>query len=56
MPTPGPAEPASSANQRYQLLTLDALRRLVGNDWARLPGGVVLSRGVEGNLFSPLNS
>ncbi|MFD7409392.1 hypothetical protein ACFV7R_43755 [Streptomyces sp. NPDC059866] len=41
-----------------QPLTLDVLRRLVGNDWARLPGKtlVVLSRDAEGNLYSPFST
>ncbi|MGW0770731.1 hypothetical protein [Streptomyces sp. NPDC002676] len=56
MSTSGPAEPAPS--RRDQPLTLDVLRRLVGNDWARLPGStlVVLSIDPEGNGFSPFST
>ncbi|GGP80859.1 hypothetical protein [Streptomyces melanogenes] len=56
MSTSGPAEPAPS--QRDQPLTLDVLRRLVGNDWARLPGStlVVLSADPEGNGYSPFST
>ncbi|MFJ2876586.1 MULTISPECIES: hypothetical protein [unclassified Streptomyces] len=58
MPAPSPVEPASSSDQGYQPVTLGALRRLVENDWARLPGDtlVVLSRDVEGQLYSPFSS
>ncbi|MGI5414158.1 hypothetical protein ACQEV9_46165 [Streptomyces chartreusis] len=53
----GSAEPAQPI-ARDQALTLDVLRRLVGNDWARLPGKtlVVLSRDSEGNLYSPFST
>ncbi|OIJ99022.1 hypothetical protein BIV25_10985 [Streptomyces sp. MUSC 14] len=56
MSTSTPAEPAR--NQRDQPLTLDVLRRLVGNNWARLPGStlVVLSSDPEGNGFSPFST
>jgi hypothetical protein len=39
-------------------LTLAVLRRLVRANWSRLPGDtlVVLSRDVEGNLFSPFST
>ncbi|MFI9040935.1 hypothetical protein [Streptomyces sp. NPDC053726] len=58
MHTPSPAGPTPPENQGLQPLTLDTLRRLVGNNWARLPGGtlVVLSRDAEGNLYSPFSS
>ncbi|MEV5850386.1 hypothetical protein AB0M32_51375 [Streptomyces sp. NPDC051985] len=56
MSTSGPAEPTPS--QRDQPLTLDVLRRLVGNNWAGLPGTtlVVLSTDPEGNGFSPFST
>ncbi|MEU0228229.1 hypothetical protein ABZ177_28320 [Streptomyces sp. NPDC006284] len=52
-----PADPAQPV-AGDQPLTLDVLRRLVGNDWARLPGDtlVVLSRDAEGNLYSPFST
>jgi hypothetical protein len=45
-------------SEQDQPLTLNVLRRLVGNDWARLPGTtlVVLSRDTEGNLYSPFST
>ncbi|MFE1391186.1 hypothetical protein ACFW5M_34285 [Streptomyces albogriseolus] len=53
----GTADPAQPVDGD-QPLTLDVLRRLVGNDWARLPGDtlVVLSRDTEGNLYSPFST
>ncbi|MFD7283469.1 hypothetical protein ACFV80_42405 [Streptomyces sp. NPDC059862] len=55
MPKSGSAEPAQQGDQP---LTLDILRRLVGNEWSRLPGEtlVVLSRDAEGNLYSPFST
>lgn len=55
MPNTGP-EPAASLPD--QPLTLAVLRRLVGNDWSRLPGStlVVLSGDAEGNSFSPFST
>ncbi|MEU1264579.1 hypothetical protein ABZ473_21290 [Streptomyces cellulosae] len=57
MPKSGTADPAQPIDGG-QPLTLDVLRRLVGNDWARLPGDtlVVLSRDTEGNLYSPFST
>ncbi|MFE6020777.1 hypothetical protein ACFQ6O_29895 [Streptomyces sp. NPDC056441] len=58
MPQSGSAEPAPPEDQGDQALTLDVLRRLVGNDWSRLPGRtlVVLSRDTEGNAYSPFST
>ncbi|MEU6653392.1 hypothetical protein ABZ904_29145 [Streptomyces sp. NPDC046900] len=57
MPKSGSADTAQPI-EGDQPLTLDVLRRLVGNDWARLPGEtlVVLSRDSEGNLYSPFST
>ncbi|WP_369383297.1 hypothetical protein [Streptomyces sp. cg36] len=44
--------------KRDQPLTLALLRRLVGYEWARLPGStlVVLSADAEGNGYSPFST
>lgn len=53
----GPADPAQPVDGDRPL-TLDVLRRLVGNDWSRLPGNtlVALSHDAEGNLYSPFST
>ena len=57
MPTSDSADTAQPI-EGDQPLTLNVLRRLVGNEWARLPGEtlVVLSRDSEGNLYSPFST
>ncbi|TLS45785.1 hypothetical protein FE633_13590 [Streptomyces montanus] len=49
-PSPEPDDDAT-----LRPVTLSELRQLVREDWKKLPGDtlVVLSRDVEGNLFSP---
>lgn len=56
MSTSSAAEPAPQ--RRDQPLTLAVLRRLVGNDWSRMPDTtlVVLSTDPEGNGFSPFST
>jgi hypothetical protein len=55
--TPQPPSSAT-ADLPDRPLTLDVLRQLVRQDWSKLPGTtlVVLSRGVEGNAYSPFAS
>ncbi|WP_406347013.1 hypothetical protein [Streptomyces sp. NBC_00648] len=50
--------PEAAESEHDQPLTLAILRRLVGNDWARLPGStlVVLSADPEGNGYSPFST